>query len=74
MVSLIILALYTVIILVYLFRSFFIVYHLANFSIKSKIKTLTLFIFIVLSVSLFFTNAAFFFSVNWNALLGKVLL
>lgn len=73
MASLIILALYAVIVLTYLILSFFIVYHLANFSIKSGITTIMLFFFIVLSVGLLITNAALFFSVNWNYLLSNLL-
>jgi len=73
MTSLIILVLYSLVVLTYLVLSFFIVYHLANFSIKSGITTIVLFFFIILSLGLLITNAALFFSVNWNYLLSNLL-
>lgn len=71
MVALIILALYAVIALSYLFLSFFIVYHLANYAINSEFKIVMLLVFIVVAGGLFLANITFFFATDWNSLLLK---
>lgn len=73
MVSLAILALYAIIVFVYIILSFFIVYHLANFSVKSSITTVILFFFVAISSGLLIINAALFFSVDWTYLLSNFL-
>jgi hypothetical protein len=70
MVSLAILALYAIIILVFIILSFFVVFHLANFSVKSSITHVVLFFFIAISSGLLLINVALFFSIDWTYLLS----
>lgn len=68
MVSLIIFALYAVLILIYLLTSLFIVYHLVKYSVTSEMKIIMLVFFVVVSAGLLISNLALFFSIDWNAL------
>jgi hypothetical protein len=73
MVSLIILALYTIIILIYSLISLFIVYHLVKYSIDLEFKTVMLVFFVVISAGLILSNLLLFFSINWSLLTYKLL-
>ncbi|MDR3559677.1 MAG: hypothetical protein P4L62_02860 [Candidatus Pacebacteria bacterium] len=68
----IILALYAIIILIFVFLYFFIIYHLAKYSINASLNKILLPLFIVISTILLFSNVMLFFSVNWNGLLSQV--
>ncbi|MDO9231192.1 MAG: hypothetical protein Q7U36_01775 [bacterium] len=69
----IVLALYAIILITYLFLFFFIIYHLSRYSINAKTNRIILPIFIVVSVLLFLSNIMLFFSVDWNALILKLI-
>lgn len=73
MINLIILVLYLIIIFVYLIISFFIVYHLATYSINSELRVVMLAFFAIVSAGLLLSNAALFFSMNWSAIIGQLL-
>lgn len=73
MISLIILALYGLVILMYCLISFFIVYHLVKYSINSELKIIMLVFFVVVSAGLLLSNLALFFSINWNSLINKII-
>jgi len=73
MVSLIIFALYATVILIYLFISFFIVYHLVKYSVDSEFKTVMMVFFVVVSAGLLISNMALFFSIDWNLVFSNLL-
>ena len=73
MASLIILALYAIIIITFLIISFFIVYHLTRYSVDSELKIVMMVAFIVVSAGLLISNLALFFSIDWNTLVSKFL-
>jgi len=73
MATLIILALYAVIIITFAIISFFIVYHLTHYSVDSEFKVVMLVFFVVVSAGLFLSNLALFFSINWNSVVVKLL-
>jgi hypothetical protein len=73
MFALIILALYGIIMLIYLALAFFIVYHLVRFTASSEFKTIMLIFFIVVTSGLFISNLALFFSINWNLLISNII-
>ncbi len=73
MLAEIILALYAIVILIYLFISFFIVYHMVRFSSESELNTVMLVFFVVVSAGLLFSNLLMFFSMDWNTILSKLL-
>lgn len=73
MASLIILALYAIIIIAYACISFFIVYHLTRYSVDSEFKIVMLVFFVAVSAGLFLSNLALFFSIDWNAVIAKLL-
>lgn len=70
--SLIIFALYGMIILTYIIISLFIVYHLVKFSVASEMKILMLILFIMVSSGLLFSNLLLFFSIDWNMITGNL--
>jgi hypothetical protein len=72
MASLIILALYAIIILSYVVLAFFIIYHLVNYGISSEFKVLMLILFIILALGLLVINMAYFFSVDWKSLFTQL--
>jgi len=72
MLSLIALAFYALIVLMYTLASFFIVYHLVKYSIASELKTVMLIVFVLVSAGLLFSNLLLFFSINWNSLINNV--
>lgn len=72
MASLIILALYAIIILIYILISFFIVYHLVKYSTVSEFKIVMLVFFVVMSAGLLISNLALFFSIDWNFLISDL--
>ena len=74
MASLIILALYAIIILIYTLTSFFIVYHLVRFSVESEFKVVMLIAFVLVSAGLLLSNLMLFFSINWNSLIANFLM
>lgn len=73
MFSLIILALYALIILMYAIASFFVVYHLVKYSVNSELKIIMLIFFVVISAGLLFSNVLLFFSINWNILISQLI-
>jgi len=73
MFSLIILALYAIIILMYVIASFFVVYHLVKYSINSELKTVMLIFFVVVSTGLLLSNILLFFSIDWNTMISKII-
>lgn len=73
MATLIILALYLLIIIMYVLVSFFIVYHLSKYSINSELKLVMLVFFVVVSAGLLFSNLLLFFSIDWNGLIAKLM-
>lgn len=68
----IILILYSILVLIYIAISIFIVYHLAKYSTNSKFKTLSIVLFTTVSFGLLASNILLFFSINWNELISKV--
>lgn len=72
MVSLIIFALYAILILIYVLTSLFIVYHLVKYSVTSEMKIIMLVFFVVVSAGLLISNLALFFSIDWNALVSNL--
>jgi hypothetical protein len=73
MINLILLSLYSIIILIYIITSFFIVYHLATYSINPNLKTIMLVFFIVVSIGLLASNLTLFFSIDWDIILAEIL-
>lgn len=73
MPALIILALYGVLILLYIITCFFVVYHLANFSLNSPMKVIMLFTFVLLAGGLLAYNGLLFFSIDWNSLVYNLI-
>jgi hypothetical protein len=73
MASIIILALYAIIILIYILISLFIVYHLVRFSLDSEINHIMLVVFILIAAGLLLANAMLFFSLDWNSLISNFL-
>lgn len=73
MASLIILALYFVILIIYALVSLFIVYHLVRFSVESEFKIVMLTAFVLVSAGLLISNLMLFFSINWNAIIPSFL-
>lgn len=72
MASLIIFALYAIVIIIYVLISLFIVYHLTKYSTDSEFKIVMLVFFVVVSASLLVSNLALFFSIDWNGLIAKL--
>jgi len=72
MLSILILVLYLILLLIYVLLSFFIVYHLAKYSIDPSMRTIMLSFFIIVSVGLLVSNIILFFSINWNALASNL--
>lgn len=73
MASLIILGFYSLIILMYVLASFFVVYHLVKYSLNSELNTVMLIFFVVVSAGLLFSNLLLFFSIDWNTMLSKLI-
>lgn len=73
MISLIILALYAIVVLIYILVSLFIAYHLVRFSADSELKYLMLVVFVLVAAGLLFANIMLFFSLNWNSLISNFL-
>ncbi len=73
MISIIILALYAIVVLIYILISLFIVYHLARFSADSELKYLMLVVFVLVAAGLLFANAMLFFSIDWNTIISNFL-
>lgn len=73
MLSLVILALYGILILLYVITCFFIAYHLVNFSLDSAMKIVTLIVFIILSSGLLAYNVLLFFSIDWDFLISNLM-
>ncbi len=64
----IILAMYLLIILIYIIVSLFIIYHLAKYSVNTRVSLIMLPLFITGAVILLIADIALFFSINWNFL------
>lgn len=70
--SLIILALYAIIILIYLIISFFIVYHISTYATASEFKIIMLVFFVVVATGLLISNLSLFFSIDWKILTNNL--
>lgn len=70
----VILALYSIILLMYALVSIFIVYHLLKYSTDQTLKAVSIIFFTVISLGLLFSNLMLFFSINWNKLISSVFL
>ncbi len=57
---------YAVFMLGVIFTSFFIVFHLANYSVNRRVARFTIFIFCIGTAVLIFTNVSLFFSVPFD--------
>jgi hypothetical protein len=68
----IIFSLYAVILITFVLLYFFIVYHLANYSINASLSKIMLPFFIVISTLLLFSNIFLFFLVDWKSLIDKI--
>lgn len=66
MISLIALALYTLLIIIYFFICFFIIYHLVKYATISEFKLIMLALFVFVSIGLLFSNILLFSSIDWN--------
>lgn len=73
MISIVILALYAIVILIYILISLFIVYHLARFSADSELKYLMLVVFVLVAAGLLLANMMLFFSIDWNPMISNFL-
>lgn len=73
MISIIILALYAIVVLIYVLISLFIVYHLVRFSADSELKYLMLVVFVLVATGLLLANAMLFFSIDWNTIISNFL-
>lgn len=73
MISIIVLALYAIVVLIYVLISFFIVYHLVRFSADSELKYLMLVVFVLVAAGLLLANTMLFFSIDWNSLISNFL-
>lgn len=73
MISIIILALYAIVVLIYVLISLFIVYHLVRFSADSELKYLMLVVFVLVATGLLLANAMLFFSIDWNTVISNFL-
>jgi hypothetical protein len=73
MISIIILALYAIVVLIYVLISLFIVYHLVRFSADSELKYLMLVVFVLVAAGLLLANAMLFFSIDWNTIISNFL-
>ena len=60
--------LYLALILVYLFGSIIIIYHIAKFSYQKGIMTLTITVFLVVLAVLILANVASFTAINWESI------
>jgi len=67
-----IIASYFFVLAVYVLLSFFIVYHLAKYSLDASLNRLMLPIFVVVSILLLASNIILFFSVEWRGLIYKL--
>jgi len=73
MLSLLISTLYLTVLFIYVLASAFIIYHLIRYSAASEMKTLMLILFIAVSAGLLFSNLLLFFSIDWDAMLYKLI-
>lgn len=73
MIGIIIFILYFLFVAFYLLASFFIVYHLASYSINPELRIIMLALFILVSGGLLFSNLLLFFSTNWNGILVGII-
>lgn len=73
MFSLIILALYGLIVLMYVIIALFVIYHLVKYSLNSELKIIMLVFFIAVSAGLLLSNLVLFFSINWNSLISQII-
>jgi hypothetical protein len=73
MISIIVLALYAIVVLIYVLTSLFIVYHLVRFSADSELKYLMLVVFVLVAFGLLIANLMLFFSIDWNTIISNFL-
>lgn len=66
-----ILGLYAILIFSFILIYFFIIYHLAKYSLNASLNKVMLPLFILVSTLLLFSNILLFFSVNWSGLLPQ---
>lgn len=64
--------LYAVILITFVLMYFFVVYHLAKYSINVSLNQIMLPVFITVSTFLLFSNIILFFRVDWLALLENI--
>ncbi|OGI29406.1 MAG: hypothetical protein A2288_03750 [Candidatus Moranbacteria bacterium RIFOXYA12_FULL_44_15] len=67
-----VLSLYAVILLGFVLTYFFVIYHLAKYSINKKLSAIMLAVFIVISTLLIFSNILLFFAVDWEQLIENL--
>jgi hypothetical protein len=65
----IIFAIYGVMLISFSLMFFFIIYHLAKYSINRNLQAIMIPFFAVISALLLFSNIILFFSVDWNSIL-----
>ncbi len=63
-----ILIFYSIIVLFYILTYFFIIYHLARYSINSSLNQKILPLFVIVSALLLISNMLLFLSINWQEL------
>jgi hypothetical protein len=68
----IIFSIYAVLLITFSLLYFFIVYHLAKYSINRALQRIIIPFFVIISVLLLFSNIFLFFSVDWNDVLLNV--
>ena len=73
MISTIILALYAILVIIYLLICAFIIYHLARYATISEFKIIMLAFFIIVSLGLLASNMTIFFAINWENLITNFL-
>lgn len=65
--------LYAIIVISFVLIYFFIIYHLSRYSTDSNLNKIILPFFIIISTLLLFSNILLFFSIDWKALIGKII-
>jgi len=70
--NLIILAIYLIIIAIFIVIATFIAYHLKKYSLNAPLNNFLLPFFLVISAFLLFSNLLLFSSVNWSGLMSML--
>jgi hypothetical protein len=74
MLTLIISCFYLLLLFIFVTISFFIVYHVAKYSINSTMKVTVLPIFVIITTLLIISNALLFLTIDWNTILSDFLM